>query len=460
MKLSLATVRQTFRRLPPDLLEAGREVFVARAPARLDVLGGISDYSGGRVLEGTLGEAVVAAVQRRRDRKLVAYSFQAADHGWAPRVEIDLGDLYAAPQRLKSPAQVRRAFAGPTHWAAYVLGAFYVLAREREVAVWPSGATVVIDSNIPIGVGVASSGALEVASMTALAAAFDLRLDPLRLARLCQLVENQVAGAPCGIMDQVTQTIGEPHRLVDLLCQPCQVLGLRSLPSGIAAVGVNSAVRHSVGGRPYHRARVGAFMAMKIITTHLGHDPYGGLPCNIPLAEFRARFRPLLPKLMNGGEFLRRYGETDDKVTRVIPDETYPVLGGILFPVSEIDRARKFVRLIERAAATGDERYLERAGQLMYKSHWGYSRLVGLGTPETDLLMRLIRKRGPGRGLYGARTSGGGSGGTMAVLCREDALDALQEAMAEYEAATGRKPQLFAGTSPGAATFGVNRLVI
>ncbi|MCX7597959.1 MAG: hypothetical protein N2512_03695, partial [Armatimonadetes bacterium] len=364
MKPSFATVRRRLGLVPRNLLEPGREVCLARAPARLDVLGGISDYSGGRVLEGTLDEAVVAVVQRRRDRKLVAYSLQAADHGWTPCVEISLDDLYSASQRLKNLRQVQGLFAGPSHWAAYVLGAFYILARERHISAWPSGATVVVDSNIPIGVGVASSGALEVASMTALAAAFDLQLEPLRLARLCQMVENEVAGAPCGIMDQVTQTIGEPHRLVDLLCQPCEVLGLRTLPPGIAAVGINSAVKHSIGGRPYHRARVGAFMAMKIIPTHLGHDPYGGLPCNIPLAEFRARFRRLLPRLIKGGDFLARYGETDDKVTRIIPDETYPVLGGILFPVSEIDRARRFVRLIEQAGATGDEKYLVRAGQL------------------------------------------------------------------------------------------------
>ena len=460
MDKSLTTAYRRLRQLAGQILCSGREVFIARAPARLDVLGGISDYSGGRVLEATLGEAAIAAVQRRQDRRLIACSLQAAGHGWQPRVEISLDDLYSSPRRLKPPGQVRNLFTGPRHWAAYVLGAFYVLAREREVAAWPSGATIIIDSNIPIGVGVASSGAIEVASLTALAAAFGLNLDSLRLARLCQLVENQVAGAPCGIMDQVTQTIGEPHRLVDLLCQPCQVIGLPSLPSGVLAVGINSAVRHSVGGRPYHRARVGAFMAMKIITTHLGHDPYAGYPCNIPLREFRARFRPLLPKLMKGGDFLLRYGETDDRVTKVVPEEEYPVLGGVLFPISEIDRARRFVRFIARAAATGDERYLERAGQLMYKSHWGYSRLVGLGTPETDLLMRLIRRRGPAQGLYGARTSGGGSGGTMAVLCRADALDALREAMADYEASTGRKPQLLAGTSPGAAAFGVRKIVL
>jgi L-arabinokinase len=457
MTQPLETYYRHLRRLVPDVLRPGVETLVARAPARLDVMGGVSDYMGGTVLEATLDRAAVVAVQRRTDRRLVAYSCQAEANGWQPRVELSLDDLYAG-RRLKPPDQVRRLFAGDHHWAAYVLGAAYILLRGKVVTAWPSGATLVLDSTIPIGVAVASSGALEVASMRALTAAFGIDLEPLRLARLCQLVENVVAGAPCGIMDQVTQSLCQAGQLLELLCQPCEILGLHSLPEGAIAAGINSAVRHSVGGRPYRRARVSCFMAMKIIATHLGDDPYGGYLCNIAPDEFRRRFRPLLPATIRGRDFLARYGETGDPATAVDPDEDYGVLGGARFAVGETARARRLVRYLTMARQTGDATALEQAGRLMYKSHWAYSNLIGLGSAETDLIMRLIRRRGPAHGFYGARSSGGGSGGTMAVLCRADALDALDEVAAEYGERTGRDAQVFAATSPGALAFGVRRL--
>ncbi|MCD6350976.1 MAG: GHMP kinase, partial [Armatimonadetes bacterium] len=96
-----------------------------------------------------------------------------------------------------------------------------------------------------------------------------------------------------------------------------------------------------------------------------------------------------------------------------------------------------------------------KAGQLMYAAHWGYRTLLGLGAAETDLIMRLVRRRGPAQGLYGAKTSGGGSGGTMAILGRADAAPVVEEVAAEYAAATGLKPYVFEGTSPGTMAFGV-----
>lgn len=89
----------------------------------------------------------------------------------------------------------------------------------------------------------------------------------------------------------------------------------------------------------------------------------------------------------------------------------------------------------------------------MYQSHASYS-ACGLGSDGTDQLVELVRQAGPARGLYGAKITGGGSGGTVAVLGRRGADEAVNAVAEHYEAQTGRKPFVFAGSSPGAIAFG------
>ena len=90
-------------------------------------------------------------------------------------------------------------------------------------------------------------------------------LDGVTLARLAQMVENRVVGAPCGIMDQMTSALGVANSLLLILCQPHEVQGTQALPDGVRVFGINSNVKHSVGGTAYTRARVAAFMGRKIL---------------------------------------------------------------------------------------------------------------------------------------------------------------------------------------------------
>src|SRR5207248_330892 len=114
-------------------------------------------------------------------------------------------------------------------------------------------------------------------------------------------------------------------------------------------------------------------------------------------------------------------------------------------------RVRAFAELL-----TGEltERRLELLGELMYQSHSSYS-ACGLGSPDTDRLVELVRQAGPAAGLYGAKITGGGSGGTVAVLGRRGADDAVARVAATYAAETGRPARVFSGSSPGAAAFGI-----
>jgi len=115
---------------------------------------------------------------------------------------------------------------------------------------------------------------------------------------------------------------------------------------------------------------------------------------------------------------------------------------------------RRFATLLE---TDPNEPALREMGELMFGSHASYS-ACGLGSDGTDLLVDLVRAAGPAAGLYGAKITGGGSGGTVAILGRADAGEAVAGIARRYREATGRKPYLFAGSSPGACRFGVRRV--
>jgi L-arabinokinase len=171
---------------------------------------------------------------------------------------------------------------------------------------------------------------------------------------------------------------------------------------------------------------------------------------NIAPVEFERELAPLLPEEISGDDFLVRYGGTTDNVTDVNPGCRYRVRAPAGHPVYERQRAESFRQLL-RAAPDEDRRV--RLGSLMYESHDSYAQ-CGLGSSGTDRLVELVRSEGPAAGLYGARITGGGSGGTVAVIGRKDAAAAIARVADAYERATGYRPHVFSGSSPGVAAFG------
>ncbi len=153
---------------------------------------------------------------------------------------------------------------------------------------------------------------------------------------------------------------------------------------------------------------------------------------------------------MTGDAFLARYGHTGDSVTTVQPGRRYRVSTPTAHPVYERQRAEEFRHLLTNSP---DEADCVRLGELMYASHASYGQ-CGLGSPGTDRLVELVRREGTVSGLYGARITGGGSGGTVAVLGRRDAGAAIARVVAAYERDTAYRPHVFAGSSPGVLAFG------
>jgi L-arabinokinase len=299
---------------------------------------------------------------------------------------------------------------------------------------------------VPEGKGVASSAALEVASMMAIAEALDLSIDPLELALLCQQAENLVAGAACGVMDQMTSVFGEEDSLLALVCQPATLEPSVAVPPQISFWGMDSGERHAIGAASYESVRTGAFMGRRILMAIRPTDYLA----NIRPADFEPNLQSLLPVEISGSEFLKRFGETGDSVTLVSPERTYKVRQPTAHPIYENNRVHLFRNLLR--GFQGEEQWTA-MGELMYQSHASYSACC-LGSPGTDRLVALVRNAGRNEGLYGARITGGGSGGTVAILGRADASNAIRKIADEYCAATGHNPLVFSGSSNGATRFG------
>jgi L-arabinokinase len=458
-----------------SLFERGTTVVVSRAPGRLDVMGGIADYSGSLVLQRPIAEGTFAAVQLIDHPVLEIVSIRSpADRkaGYHERAPCTIPlDILAPGGTPVSYDTARRLFEGTTsHWVSYIAGAFLVLARERglqirlkpdttngarQVRLKPDtthGARIVVSSDVPEGKGVSSSAAVETASMHAVAAVFGIELEARDLALLCQKSENLVSGAPCGVMDQMTCVFGAQDRLLALLCQPAELQPAVPIPDDIEFWGLDSGERHTVGGSDYGAVRAGAFIGLRILSEHAG-VPLDYL-ANIAPDEFERRFARDLPEEIAGDDFIARYGGTTDSVTSIERGQRYRVKAPAMHPIYERRRAERFRQLL--LEGTGEDRRVC-LGTLMYESHASYG-ACGLGSPGTDRLVELVRAEGTSNGLYGARITGGGSGGTVAVVGRKDASGAIARIAAAYERATGYRPHVFSGSSPGVAEFGARSI--
>jgi L-arabinokinase len=445
------------------LFERGASLAVSRAPGRLDVMGGIADYSGSLVLQRPLAEAAFAAVQRV-DRP----ALEVVSLGRTPcTIPIESLAPDGAPLGYEDARQMFADEDGALpHWVSYVAGVFLTLAHECGMPL--TGARIVVASQVPEGKGVSSSAAIETASMRAAATALGVALEPRDLALLCQKSENLVTGAPCGVMDQMACVFGERDALLALLCQPAELQPAVPVPEDVDFWGIDSGERHAVGGSDYGAVRTGAFMGLRIVNEQVRLRAFApgasagqaGRPvdylANITPSEFEREFVACLPEELAGDEFLDRYARTADTVTTVERGRRYRVRAPAAHPVHERHRAERFRQLLQMPA--GEERRIQ-LGALMYESHASYV-ACGLGSPGTDRLVGLVRAEGPAAGLYGARITGGGSGGTVAVIGRKDASAAVARVADAYQRATGYRPYVFTGSSPGVQTFGSQSIIL
>ncbi len=400
--------------------------FIASAPGRLDVMGGIADYSGSLVLQKAINRQTRVELTPRNDFVCNLYS-QLPD-GEELHFSVDYRLLLNNNAVDYDYARNTLARMPGGYWASYILGCVLVLQKEKGIDF--TGADFTVHSEIAHGKGVASSAAIEVATLRALEKAFSTNFAGTELPRYAQIAENHVAGAPCGLMDQLASAFGQPHTLQPIICQPDQLLEAVPIPSAIAFFGIDSGIRHQIAGASYTDVRCAAFMGYTIIARslgvtekeiieaksrkHVGHLPFGGYLSNITPAEFENQFAALLPEIISGEDFKKLYGSIIDPVTAVDSAKKYSVKVCAAHPVYENQRVKQFLEHLKtitskpQAAAEA----IRQMGRLMLASHQSYS-ACGLGTTRTD---QLVEEATGLNEIAGARITGGGNGGTVCLL--------------------------------------------
>jgi galactokinase len=372
-----------------QLLEAFRARFgtsasVYRAPGRVNLIGEHTDYNDGFVLPAAIEFYCWVAAAPRSDRKLVIHS-----ENFNETIEANLDSV--------SP--------GKNHWSNYPLGVAWAL---QSVGKRPSGANLLISGDVPLGAGLSSSAAIEVAVGFALLHQSSLAINLTELARLCQKAENEFVGARVGIMDQFVACHGRASHALLLDCRSLEYKRVK-LPLGIPLVICNTMVKHEIGSSQY----------------------------NVRRAECEEGVR-MLRKVLPGILALR-------DVTLAQLEKHCALLNPIVYSrcrhvVTENDRTQEAVRVLHAED-------LRAFGRLMRESHRSLRNDYEVSCKELDLMVEIAAAQ---PGVIGARLTGGGFGGCTINLVEAPAAQAFkQNVAAEYVAQTGLKPEIYVSSASG-----------
>jgi galactokinase len=349
---------------------------VFRAPGRVNLIGEHTDYNDGFVLPAAINRQTVVAIGRSNSAVITSI---ASDFG------EDL-DRFALDQRIDAVSP---------DWANYVRGvAQAMLAEGIEL----TGANLALAGDVPLGSGLSSSAALEVAVGNALAGIAGQAIDPTRMAKLAQRAENEFVGCACGIMDQLISTRGEAGKALLIDCRSLECTPV-PLPDGVSIIIAHSGVRHAHAGGEYNDRRLQCEAAAQ-------HYGVGALR-DLNLAQLEAQ----------------RHG-LDDVAYR---------------------RARHVVTENARTLAAADAlRFgdLQHLGELMEQSHRSMRDDFEITVPPVDDLARVMAA--PLNGEGGARMTGGGFGGCVVAVTTDSKADLVVEAVAtNYRTPEGLQADVF-----------------
>jgi galactokinase len=352
--------------------------WLAAAPGRVNLIGEHTDYNGGHVLPMAVDRhvAVAADVSRR-----------SACRAWS-----ELGGQMAEFDLARTEGWQLE------HWAAYVAGTGAVLVWEGLKLVAIDAAVV---ADLPAAAGLSSSAALEVASALAFLAAAgqEARVDRRRLAQLCQKAEHTFAGVKCGIMDQFTVACAEQGKALYLDCASLFSQQV-ALPEGLAVLVADSRVPRRLAEAEYNSRREDCEEAARKMSAQLGR--------RVHLAEVDH------DELLRWGR--KAMSERQFRRARHV--------------VGEELRTARAVEHLRRGQ-------LEAFGELARESHRSLAEDFEVSCPELDTLVRLACGI---EGVYGARLTGAGFGGSAVVFCAAASAGTVaDEITVAYEAATGHK---------------------
>jgi galactokinase len=348
------------------------------APGRVNLIGEHTDYAEGFVMPAAIDFATLAAISPRNDGKVVIYA-----ENFSEERAFDAASL---------PLQ------GTGDWSDYPLGVMRILQGEGYTI---PALSLSLWGDVPLGSGLSSSAAVEVATATAVTALMGVTIAGPKLARLCQRAENEFVGANCGIMDQFISANGAEDNALLLDCRDLS-FKLAPIPHDVALVIANTMVKHSVAGSGYTTRRAQVEEACRILATH----------------------RPEIKFLRDATvEDLEKWGHEIDP--------------------EALKRARHVITENNRTVAAAHALIandMPTLGRLMHEAHISYSKDFEASCVEADTMVDLAQDL---PGLIGARLTGGGFGGCTINLVEKDKAPAFAAALKDrYKQATGIDPEI------------------
>jgi len=347
------------------------------APGRVNLIGEHTDYAEGFVMPVAINFATLAAISPRSDGKIVLY---AENYGEEKTFSAD-----ATPVASK-------------HWSDYPMGVVSILKGEGHTV---PGFSLSLWGDVPLGSGLSSSAALEIATLLAVTSLIGVEYPGPVLARLGQRVENEFVGANCGIMDQFISANGKENHALLLDCRDLSYR-LAPIPANVALVIANTMVKHSIVGGDYKTRRAESEAACAIINSHRGSVPFLR---DATLEDLEKWGHEMTPK-----SYLRAKHVISENMRTVAASE---------------------------ALLRGD---IKKLGQLMAEAHRSYSEDFEGSCMEADTMVELAQDL---PGLIGARLTGGGFGGCTINLVEQSQAEAFAKELASrYAARTGIEPEI------------------
>ena len=347
-----------------------------RAPGRVNLIGEHTDYNDGFVLPMAIDRAVWVAASPRNDRqvRLLALSLDQEEP-----ISFSLDGLQPDPK---------------ARWSNYVRGVLAMLERAGHRL---RGLDLAYAGNVPIGAGLSSSAAVEVAIATAVDDLFGLDLPGIELARICQRAEHEFSGTQCGLMDQLISVEGREGQALLIDCRHFTWEAV-PLPPGQSVVVCDTGKRRGLADSAYNERRAQCEESARRL----------GVPAlrDLDRESFEARAGELPPLLRRRARHV----------------------------VQENARALRAAQALRQGDVT-------EFGQLMDESHASLRDLYEVSSEELDLMSALAQSQS---GCYGARMTGAGFGGCVVALVAEDAVASFVESVeALYERQSMRKPALY-----------------
>ncbi|MEX2673618.1 MAG: galactokinase [Phycisphaeraceae bacterium] len=373
MQQAVALFAEQFER-PPTI--------AVRAPGRINIIGEHTDYNDGFVLPMAIDRWTVMVGRENR----------------SPRCRVTAHEVEG---EIASFLNDDRLTPGRTQWANYVKG---VMAQFNAAGHRLPSFDAAVASTVPLGAGLSSSAALEVATATFLELLLGIRLDPLRKTRWCQRAEHDFAGVPCGIMDQMTSIVGRRGHAVLIDCRSMEWRPVALDEQKLALVVADTNVKHDLASSEYATRRQECQQVVDYARAH-GHSDARALRdlTMMDLEEMRKELDPTLYR----------------RARHVVAENQRTLLAAEAFEQGEMDTV----------------------GRLMNESHTSLRDDYQVSCDELDTMAELAREVD---GVYGSRLTGGGFGGSTITLVHPDAVGRLIEHLQQrYPEATGRETTVF-----------------